>query len=307
VGRAADERWHIRHDGSRFYGSGVLTALRDAAGELRGFVKILRDLTEHLHLQEELQQTRDELDERVQVRTAELAIVNESLKIEVLQRREAEQARSDVVRRLSAAEEDERKRISRELHDQLGQQLTALLLGLNALKQQRGEEALQRIDELVSLVETLGREMHQLTLDLRPTALDDLGLAAALSSLAEEWSRRTGLQIPLLITGLEGARFSPEVETTLYRVVQEALTNVSRHAQATQVSIILERHDDAVVVIVEDDGVGFEAEALTARRVGHLGLLGMQERVALVGGTLTIESSAGNGTTVFARVPLSEE
>lgn len=149
--------------------------------------------------------------------------------------------------------------------------------------------------------------VHRLAWELRPQVLDDLGLNLALRRLADDWSQTTGVPVDLH-TGddLDTHRLPPEFETTLYRVAQEALTNVARHAKAKRVSVLLERRPGYVSLIVEDDGRGYDAQGVTSAPAGpgKLGLLGMQERVRLAGGTLAIESSPGAGATVFARLPL---
>ena len=220
-------------------------------------------------------------------------------------------ARREAVQQLINAKEAERHRIARELHDQMGQHLTALSLGLKVLKDgtdtPESSPARQRLQQLQELADLIGREMHHLALELRPTALDDLGLQTALGNYVEEWSGRSGVGVDFHSTGLDEKRLPSPIETALYRVVQEGLTNVLKHAQARRVSLILQCSSDQVLAIVEDDGRGFDAEAAISTRGprGRLGLLGMRERVALVGGTLTIESTPGRGTTLFARIPLS--
>ena len=244
----------------------------------------------------------------MQERTAELAHANGALTAEIARREQAEADRRDLQRRLTTAQEDERRRIARELHDQMGQHLTALGLGLKVVKDATPDPspARDRLQDLQALTDLIGREVHHLALELRPTALDDLGLQAALANYAEEWSERSGVEVDFHGTGLDGDRLPAPVETALYRVVQEALTNVLKHAAARRVSVVLQRSPGQVSAVVEDDGRGFDAEA-TARRPTSAGsgLLGMRERVALVGGTLTVESGAGRGTTVIARVPLA--
>ena len=146
--------------------------------------------------------------------------------------------------------------------------------------------------------------MHDLALDLRPTALDDLGLPGALAAFVSEWSRSIGVHADFHAHGWHEPRFAPEAENALYRVVLEALTNVQRHANARRVGVILERRADEVLAIVEDDGTGFDVEAMSLiGSTRRLGLIGMKERASLVGGMLTIESGA-SGTTVFMRVPV---
>ena len=221
-----------------------------------------------------------------------------------------ERARVSLLRRLETAQEDERLRLSRELHDQIGQLLTGLNLGLSAAEDAlrrniAGPDPAARLRPLRGLVEEIGREVHDLALELRPTALDDLGLAAALRNYVEHWSRRTCVAADFQTT--DGNRLPREAETALYRVVQEALNNVLKHAQAKRVSVLLKWRDGQVMAIVEDDGIGFDGEGgfAAAQVRGRLGLLGMRERMAAVGGTLEVESSPGGGTTLFARVPLS--
>lgn len=228
--------------------------------------------------------------------------------LDVSERKRADEERKKALRQLVTAQEDERQRISRDLHDQTGQQLTALLLGLESLRAALGQRtaALELVEQLRAMTNLLAQEMHQIALDLRPTSLDDLGLAVALANYVEGWSRRAGVAAEFHSSGLEWATLSAEKTTTIYRVVLEALTNVARHAEASRVSVILERRGNELVAIVEDNGGGFEAEALleTPASAGRLGLLGMQERVGLVGGRLSIESSIGGGTTVFVRLAL---
>jgi signal transduction histidine kinase len=255
-----------------------------------------------------LREAHDRLEGRVAERTAELATANASLRAEIRTREAAEADRTELLRRLGTAQEDERRRIARDFHDQLGQLLTALGLGLKALEKASPEPspAGPHLLRLRELTDVIGREVHHLALELRPTALDDLGLQTALANYAEVWSARSGVEIDFQAAGLDTSRLPEAAETALYRIVQEALTNVLRHAGARRASLVLQRFPGQAVVVVEDDGVGFDAESVTAPGGdrGRLGLLGMRERVALVGGTLTIESAVGRGTTVIARVPV---
>ena len=256
-----------------------------------------------------LQQERAQLEHKVRERTADLSALNQALQAEILQRQRAEQASQLVLRRLSEAQETERGRISRELHDRLGQDLTALKLGLENLRRQNplAAAAGKDLGRLDKLVEGLMRDIHRLAWELRPPVLDDLGLDLALRRLTGDWSQNTGVPVDLHTGGDLGAHRLPhEFETTLYRIAQEALTNAARHAQAKRVSVLLERRPGYVSLIVEDDGRGFDAPGMMGAPAspGRLGLLGMQERVRLAGGTLTIESAPGAGATVFVRLPL---
>jgi signal transduction histidine kinase len=258
-----------------------------------------------------LQRERDQLEERVRERTAELSESNQALQAEIVQRQRAEEAHREVLRRLAAAEETERGRISRELHDRLGQDLTALKLGLQVVRKQALRQPKLRgsVDKLESLADRLMQDTHRLAWELRPAALDDFGLEMALRRYADEWAALSGVPVDFHSRGVAGRRLARAVETTLYRVAREALTNVFRHAGAKQVSVLLQRRADHVSLVVEDDGCGFDAAARMGTPASQckLGLLGMQERATLAGGSVEIESSPGAGTTVFVRLPLAFE
>jgi two-component system, NarL family, sensor histidine kinase UhpB len=225
--------------------------------------------------------------------------------MDITEHKQSEQLRSQALSRIVAAQEDERRRVSRELHDQTGQSLAALIVGLEALKASVAESppALDRVRELQELANRLSQEVHSLAWELRPPALDDLGLHTALERYVERWSERSHVAVDWHSDGFS-RRLPSEVETTLYRVVQESLTNVLKHAQASRVSVILRVAADSVMAIVEDNGRGFDAEAAVRAPQHRLGLLGMRERVWLVNGTLHIESVPGQGTTLYARIPL---
>lgn len=205
----------------------------------------------------------------------------------------------DAFGRMVEAQELERRRLARELHDETGQALTSILLGLRGLEGKEGEalsEATAGLRELV--VETLN-DVRRLAVELRPTALDDFGLVPALERLATSFSEQTGIAVDLQSGLRENERLPSEVETVLYRIVQEALTNVVKHAHAEHVSIVLTHKDGAVNAVIEDNGRGFRPDA----NDGGLGLIGMRERVMLVDGRLEIESSE-TGTTLVVEVPL---
>jgi PAS domain S-box-containing protein len=306
-GRAADERWHVRKDGTRFYVSGVLTPLRDADGAVTGYVKIARDLTEQQRAEEELRRANDELEVRVRERTFELAKVNESLRDEITDRIQTEKDRVRLLRQIVRAQEDERRRIARDIHDQVGQQMTALRLNLAALDQGLSGDGKLRVklDQTKTIAERLDADVDFLAWELRPAALDDIGLAEAMGTFVREWSNHSGVEAQFHTSGLDKERLSPETETNLYRIMQEALNNTMKYAQARHVDVLLERRDNQVVLIVEDDGVGFNPEKeASADGDKGMGLIGMRERAALVGGNLQIESKPKGGTTIFARMPV---
>jgi len=207
----------------------------------------------------------------------------------------------DALSRVVAGQEVERRRLARELHDETGQALTSILLGLRGVEDagdpERTREAAAALRELV--VATL-QDVRRLAVQLRPKALDDFGLTAALERLVQSYSETTGIEVQLQAR-LGQERLPPDVETTLYRIVQEALTNVVKHAEAHKVSILLARRDGSAMAVIEDDGRGFEPDA---SRGDGIGLLGMRERVALHDGRLTVESGLGGGTTIAIEVPL---
>jgi signal transduction histidine kinase len=162
------------------------------------------------------------------------------------------------------------------------------------------------LSKLESLADSLMRDIHRLAWELRPAALDDFGLEMALRRYADEWAALSGVPADFHSRGVTARRLAPELETALYRITREALRNVVRHAKARRVSVLLERRADHVLLIVEDDGRGFDAAALLRAPAaqGKLGLLGMQERATLAGGSVEVESNPGAGTTVFVRLPL---
>jgi signal transduction histidine kinase len=217
--------------------------------------------------------------------------------------REAERARTELLGRLVFAQEDERRRIARDMHDQFGEHLTALSLQIAVLRDACGgrAELAGHVSALEALAERLDRDVEQLVWQLRPTALDDLGLRAALANYVQEWSQRHNVTAELHTSGLLDDRLAPDVETALYRIAQEALNNVAKHALARRVEVLLERRPDCVLLIVEDNGVGFDPAKSRATRHGF-GLDGMQERAALVGASIDIDSTPGQGTTVLVRM-----
>jgi signal transduction histidine kinase len=222
--------------------------------------------------------------------------------------------RGQLLEQAIAAQEDERKRIARELHDQTGQALSSLLLWLRALEPEANGSAgvtvsPARVQELKTIVTDALDGVRNLALELRPSVLDDLGLVPALQRYVRTYQDRYTLAIDFQTVGLEGVRLPPAVETGLYRIIQEALTNVVQHANAACVSLLLETRVGVIVAVVEDDGRGFEAERLARGELAEnwLGLSGMRERAELLGGRLTVESTPGAGTTVFVEVPLGQE
>jgi signal transduction histidine kinase len=220
---------------------------------------------------------------------------------EVLLTREEglEHARRETLRRVVDAQERERRRIARELHDDTGQSLTSVLIGLRLAEESEDmAQARQTLADLRETVTAAIRDLRALAVELRPTALDDFGLEPALERLADTFGGRTGLNIELHVTGLE-RRLGEHLETALYRVVQEGLTNIAKHAGATRVEIDVQGHDHSVGMTIEDDGRGF---VVSGPALG-LGLVSMRERAELLGGSLSVQSTPGQGTTLSVEVP----
>ena len=262
-------------------------------------------------------------------RTSDLASSNRKLKSEIAKRKVVEQTlRSSerhasrlldqsrhlqeqlrqLSRRIMSAQEEERKRISRELHDVIAQVLTSINLQLATLKFQAAADTAglaKNIAKTQRLVEKSVDLVHRFAYDLRPAALDHLGLIPALHSFMTNFTKETGIRVSLTafagVNRLDGAK-----RTALYRVAQEALTNISRHAQATRVEATIQRLPKAVLMQIKDNGTSFDVNR--TRRTGkgeHMGLLGMRERVEMVGGTFSIESAPGKGTLIQARIPFN--
>ncbi|NOZ06748.1 MAG: HAMP domain-containing protein [Chloroflexi bacterium] len=223
------------------------------------------------------------------------------------ERREREALRLELLQRVIRAQEEERKRVARELHDETAQSLTSLMVNLKVLQKATSlSQAQHQAGELRRLAGDTLMAIHNLAVQLRPSVLDDLGLKAAIEQHAREYKSRYGIAVDTHIHGFDDRRLPPEVETTLYRIIQEAMTNTVKYAQASTVSVLLEIRNGRVRAIIEDDGVGFDVDALLrgAPKEHKLGIFGMRERAELLGGKLSIESAPGQGTTVIADVPV---
>ncbi len=238
-------------------------------------------------------------------RQQELAAAQRRARDELAKR---EALRREMLLHTVAAQEEERRRIARELHDEIGQTLTALSLGMGGLANAAAGESShlpERIEDLRRLAADGVAQLHHLVTDLRPSQLDHLGLAAALRSLVEEYQARFGLAVDFKIDG-HRRRLPPEVELAVFRIAQEALTNVVRHAGVTTAQVQLNFAPDGVELCVCDQGVGFLLEA-TPGANRHWGLLGMTERATQLGGSVTIDTAPGQGTRVTARLPEEDE
>jgi signal transduction histidine kinase len=213
--------------------------------------------------------------------------------------------------RLQVVREEERTRIAREIHDILAQELTRLKIDLDWLRKhvssagatEESKSFTEKLDASIDLANTATVTVQKIAAELRPVVLDSLGLAAAIEWQAEEIQRRTGIQCDVIVTD-DDFRMNHQAETNIFRIIQESLTNVVRHANATKVEIIMERNDNRLVLIVQDNGVGFDCGNL--KDPNSLGLLGMRERALMMNGEFEIHGEPGKGTQVKAAFPLNE-
>ena len=310
-GQSEDEGWRIRQDGSRFWANVVVTRLRNDKGTLQGFAKVTRDMTERHAKEEALAKAKELLELRAEQRATVLARVNEELRTEIAERVRAEEqlrASRDQLRALAArlqnVREEERSSIAREIHDQLGQACTAIkmdlaLIGHKATKTQTRLRA--KVDSAIQLVDEMIVTLRKIASELRPRTLDDLGLNAALEGQAQEFETRTRIRCRVTLSQ-EPLVLDAECSTAIFRIFQESLTNVARHAHATRVDAQLEREGNHLLFQVRDNGRGFDPEEAKARK--SLGLVGMQERALLLNGELKVEGVPGTGTTMTLRIPL---
>jgi PAS domain S-box-containing protein len=267
TGRFHGELTHRREDGKRIHIESRAVAFHDSGGARLGYVSVNRDITERRHAEETIRALLD-----------------------------------DVI----TAQEEERRRIARELHDETAQTLTSLLVGLRAVEESPEiEQARQAAGTLRASVAAALDSVKRIARGLRPSILDDLGLEEALERLGVEMTRAHGFVVDLQVTGARLPRLPEAAEVALYRIAQEALTNAGKHAAAKSVSVIVHRNHVTVRLVIEDDGQGFDVtETLSPHQ---LGLVGMRERAHLVGGSMTVESSRGRGTTIGVTVPLPAE
>jgi PAS domain S-box-containing protein len=302
----AHEDCFIRKDGTFFdviYSSSPLRA----DGTTTGLVVVFRDVTAKKQAEEALRRAHEQLADRakqlqtlVESRTAKLAKSNERLRHEMAER-------EALRRKLLQAQEEERRRIARELHDQMGQNLTALNVGLKSLLDGQSRSGLgSRVQHLQELATQTARDLHRVAVELRPAALDDLGLVKAIRALIETWSARYRIDVDFEAGQYKAAGISSEIETTLYRIIQESLNNVAKHSGAKRVALVLRRTEEQVQAIIEDDGRGFDARGTSqsGNGSGRLGLLGIQERLGIVGGDFKVESTPDRGATLLVRIPI---
>ena len=310
-GQSEDDGWRIRKDGSRFWANVVITALRDPKGSLLGFAKLTRDTTKTREKEEALTKAKELLELRAEQRTAVLTRVNQELRTEIAEREQAEeQLRTSLDRlralaaRLQSVREEERTSIAREIHDELGQACTAIKMDLALIGRRLNKRHTQlraKIDSAMQLVDNMIGTLRRIASELRPQILDDLGLPAALEAQAQEFESRTGIRCGVTLPR-EPLTLDADISTAIFRIFQESLTNVARHAHATRVEARLEGENNRLIFQVFDNGKGFDPEEAKARK--SLGLVGMQERALLLNGDLKIAAVPGAGTTMTLTIPL---
>jgi signal transduction histidine kinase len=273
---------------------------RLGADEVGRLGKSLERMRENLKdTLERVEEANALLERRVAERTKELNEANAELKVR-------EEARGQLLRKVITAQEDERKRIARELHDETTQSLAVLAMGLDAAQDALRGGLAPRLDEVKAVAVKTLEDVHRIILDLRPSVLDDLGLLSAVQWYGDRALASRGISVRCEFGELK--RLPPEMETALFRMCQEAMSNVARHAQATAVLVQVGVEGGELVIEIEDDGKGFDPGA-AGRREGRpsWGLMGIRERAEILGGTAKIESAPGQGTHVEVRIPLPRE
>ena len=310
-GQSEDDGWRIRKDGSRFWANVVITALRDPKGSLLGFAKLTRDTTKTREKEEALTKAKELLELRAEQRTAVLTRVNQELRTEIAERERAEeQLRTSLDRlralaaRLQSVREEERTSIAREIHDELGQACTAIKMDLALIGRRLNKRHAQlraKISSAMQLVDNMIGTLRRIASELRPQILDDLGLPAALEAQAQEFESRTGIRCSVTLPR-EPLTLDADISTAIFRIFQESLTNVARHAHAARVEARLEGENNRLIFQVSDNGRGFDPEEAKAGK--SLGLVGMQERALLLNGELKIAGVPGAGTTMTLTIPL---
>jgi PAS domain S-box-containing protein len=257
----------------------------------------------------ELRAAKEELQERVKQRTSELATANLRLLTQMETQAELEKERLGLLTRLFTVQEEERGRIARDLHDQLGQRLTALRLKIASLKELAAEQPIiqARVTRLGEITEGIDQEISFLVWELRPAVLDEVNFVPALKQYVTEWSRHYEIFAEFDAVQMDQVKVPTNIENNFYRIAQEALTNTAKYAKAKKVSVLIERRGDQVLLIVEDDGIGFDIDRVLNAQSGKsgFGLVSMRERTALIGGSFEVESTPNEGTTVFVRVPIT--
>lgn len=282
---------HTIRDGTKITVGSRWTLDRDEQGNPSAYLEINNDITQRIRAEEELQKAHREMEKRVAERTEELSKANTRLRA--------------LSSRLISAHEEERLRISRELHDDLGQILTSISLDLQRASKLTDPPKLKTLIERLQVASQDARNrIRKLSSLLRPRVLDDVGLKEAMQTFLSEFATRTGVEAKLVFHCQNND--IPEITSTnIYRILQEALNNISQYAKATSVSVCLNLSNRKLILEIKDDGIGFNPASVRMNKT--LGLLGMRERAALLGGELTVDSAPGQGTTIYAFFPTSQK
>jgi PAS domain S-box-containing protein len=308
------EKRYIRKDGSVIWVHKSASAIRDETGKVKSLIAVLIDITKSKQNEMALQQLNLQLENIIQDRTAELRSTNESLREEIAERLRVEHELGlnhdrlrELSRRLVEVQEEERRAIARELHDRAGQTLSALNINLTIMSDQLSEETRQRIGtrlkESMRLTTDVVGLIRSVVSDLRPMVLYDYGLQAALAAYIREYKVQYGLDVRFIQPQSEIPRLEPGVNMTVLRIMQEALTNVARHARADQVQVSIGLEAETIHLTVQDDGVGI-TDVLKASRPDSHGLKIMRERAEAYGGSLNVGPAPGRGTRVEAYIPI---
>jgi PAS domain S-box-containing protein len=283
--------------------------LRDAQGNIIRWFGTNTDITKIREIEEELRIARDDLETRVIERTRELADVNAKLRTQMHERDRAERERIDLLKRLFTIQEDERGRIARDIHDQLGQRVTALRLKTASIMElcEPGSELARRAGRLQEIALHLDHEVSFVSWELRPSILDDLDFGTALDNYIQEWTRHSQIAAEFHTSVAGGLAIDDDAQINLYRILQEALNNAAKHSGADKVSVLLEQRGRDLILIIEDNGVGLGAgiEHADNGTRQKLGLIGMRERALLIGGSIEFETGDNGGTVIFVRVPMT--
>lgn len=301
---------HTTRSGRKVYVDSRWTLDRDESGKAQAYLEINNDITKRKLAEEGLQRARDELETKVAERTRELSEANDLLRKQINEREKVEAALRDSeykLRSLSArllnAQEEERRNISRELHDDLGQILTAINLDLQrAVKAPNMQKRLELIRQILTKNDEARTRIREISSLLRPGLLDDIGIREAIESYVSQFASRTGIPVELVVR-CSSSDIPAEATTTIYRIVQEALNNISKYANANKVSITLGIEGDQIQLQILDDGVGFDLSQVQTEHT--LGLVGMRERARLLGGNFLLQASPGAGTIIGVTLPLS--
>lgn len=300
---------HTTKDGRKIIVDSRWTLDRDESGEVVAYLEINNDITEKKRTEEALQRALEDLELRVTERTWELSEANDLLRNQIKEREKIEAALRDsefklraLSARLLSAQEEERRNISRELHDDLGQILTAINLDLQrAVKAPNARKRLELLRQILSKNDEARSRIREISSLLRPGLLDDLGIREAIETYVSEFALRTGISVELIVR-CSSSDIPAEATTTIYRIVQEALNNISKYANAKKVWVTLTVERGEIHLQILDDGVGFDISQVRTEHT--LGLVGMRERARLLGGNFHLEATPGEGTSIAVTLPV---